>query len=181
MAKPQSNETPRINNRRAFHDYFIEAKIECGMVLVGSEVKSLRQGKAQLHESFARVERDGLILYGCHIDPYEKAASVNNHEPNRDRKLLVLAAAGPTLPAGSPGEHAPTALVLVLDDSPSSGAVVGGRQTLARFQEMADFPEHPRPALCCPSDHDGIRARGIRRRRQDALRPADARQCTVCI
>ena len=71
------------------HDYFIEAKIECGMVLLGSEVKSLRLGKAQLQESFARIERGELILHGCHIDPYEKSASVNNHEPLRDRKLLV--------------------------------------------------------------------------------------------
>ena len=89
MAKDKTNLSPRINNRRALHDYFIEAKIECGMVLVGSEVKSLRAGKASLQESFARIERGELILHGCHIDPYEKAASVNNHIPLRERKLLV--------------------------------------------------------------------------------------------
>lgn len=71
------------------HDYFIEAKIECGMVLVGSEVKSLRGGKATLQESFARIEDGFLVLHQCHIDPYEKAASVNNHVPMRERKLLV--------------------------------------------------------------------------------------------
>ncbi len=71
------------------HDYFISAKIECGIVLVGSEVKSLRNGKAQLHESFARIESGKLILHGCHIDPYEKAALVYNHEPTRERILLV--------------------------------------------------------------------------------------------
>lgn len=85
----KDNLAPRIENRRAWHDYFIEAKVECGMVLVGSEVKSLRAGKASLQEAFARIDRDGLALYQCHIDPYEKAASVNNHEPTRERKLLV--------------------------------------------------------------------------------------------
>ena len=63
------------------HDYFSEAKVECGIVLVGSEVKSLRNGKAQLHESFARIERGKLILHNAHIDPYDKAAIVYNHEP----------------------------------------------------------------------------------------------------
>lgn len=83
------NVAPRITNRRALHDYFIEAKLECGIVLVGSEVKSLRDGKAQLQESYARIERGELILHGCHIDPYEKAAIVYNHDPLRERKLLI--------------------------------------------------------------------------------------------
>jgi SsrA-binding protein len=88
--KGAANLSPRITNRRALHDYFIEAKLECGIVLVGSEVKSLRNGKAQLHESFARVEKGGrLILYKAHIDPYDKAAIVYNHEPTRDRVLLA--------------------------------------------------------------------------------------------
>ena len=87
-SKGKDNLSPRITNRRALHEYFISAKIECGIVLVGSEVKSLRHGKAQLQESFARVERGELILHGCHIDPYEKAA-LSNHEPLRERKLLV--------------------------------------------------------------------------------------------
>lgn len=89
MSKGKANLAPRINNRRALHDYFIEAKIECGMVLVGSEVKSLREGKATLQDAFARVERGELILYQCHIDPYTKAAIVYNHVPARERKLLV--------------------------------------------------------------------------------------------
>jgi SsrA-binding protein len=71
------------------HEYFITHKIECGMVLVGSEVKSVREGHAQLHEAFARIENGELILHNCHIDPYAKAAIVYNHEPQRDRKLLV--------------------------------------------------------------------------------------------
>jgi len=87
--QPSKNLSPRIENRRAFHDYFISAKLECGMALVGSEVKSLRDGKAQLNESFARVERGELILHNAHIDPYAKAAIVYNHEPRRERKLLA--------------------------------------------------------------------------------------------
>jgi SsrA-binding protein len=87
--KDRENFSPRIANRRAMHDYFIEARIECGLVLQGSEVKSLRLGTAQLNESFARIERNGdLILHGCHIDPY-KHSNIYNHEPKRERKLLV--------------------------------------------------------------------------------------------
>jgi tmRNA-binding protein len=89
MAGKAANLSPRITNRRALHDFFIEAKIECGIVLVGSEVKSLRNGKAQLHEAFARIEHGKLILHNAHIDPYDKAAIVYNHEPTRDRILLV--------------------------------------------------------------------------------------------
>lgn len=89
MAKPKSNDTARISNRRALHDYFIEAKLECGIVLVGSEVKSLRAGHAQLQDAFGQILQGQLYLVGAHIDPYSKAALVYNHEPRRDRKLLV--------------------------------------------------------------------------------------------
>jgi SsrA-binding protein len=82
-----NNFSPRIANRRATHEYFISAKLECGLALLGSEVKSLRWGRCQLAESFARIENGQLILHGCHIDPYEKAAI--NHEPLREKKLLV--------------------------------------------------------------------------------------------
>jgi SsrA-binding protein len=82
-----NNFSPRITNRRAFHQYFITHKIECGIVLLGSEVKSLRWGRCQLSESYARIENGELILHGCHIDPYEKAAI--GHEPLREKKLLV--------------------------------------------------------------------------------------------
>ncbi len=79
---------PRIENRRAFHDYFIEAKLECGIMLMGSEVKSLRQGKAQIADSFAMIQAGELYLLNAHIDPYDKAGGVS-HEPKRARKLLV--------------------------------------------------------------------------------------------
>lgn len=80
---------PRIVNRRAMHDYFIEAKLECGIALVGSEVKSLRHGHAQLQEAYVSVEKGRLILHGCHIDPYKQAAIVYNHVPRRERFLLA--------------------------------------------------------------------------------------------
>lgn len=88
MGKRKANDAPRIENRRAFHEYFIEQKLECGIALVGSEVKSLRAGKAQLQQAYARVEKGELILHGCHIDPYEQAAGLG-HEPVRPRKLLA--------------------------------------------------------------------------------------------
>jgi SsrA-binding protein len=90
MAGPEkrANYEPRIGNKRALHDYHILAKLECGMVLEGTEVKSLRNGRAHLHEAFARVEGGELILHGCHIEPYDQA-SLYNHLPTRDRKLLV--------------------------------------------------------------------------------------------
>ncbi|MCY2954078.1 MAG: SsrA-binding protein SmpB [Planctomycetota bacterium] len=84
----RANLAPRIGNKRALHEYFITAKLECGIVLVGSEVKSLRYGRAHLQEAFARIESGELILHGCHIEPYDQA-SLYNHLPIRDRKLLV--------------------------------------------------------------------------------------------
>src|ERR1700709_2698082 len=87
--KDVKNDSPRINNRRALHDYFIDAKLECGLVLVGTEVKVLRDGKAQLHDAFARIENGELCLYGLHIDTYLKASPQFNHVPARQRKLLA--------------------------------------------------------------------------------------------
>jgi SsrA-binding protein len=88
MAKRKDNLAPTISNRRALHDYFITAKLECGMSLMGSEVKSLRAAHCQLNESFCRVESGRLILHGCHIDPYAQAGKYN-HDPLRDRVLLA--------------------------------------------------------------------------------------------
>lgn len=85
----RDNLSPRINNRRALHEYFISAKIECGIVLQGTEVKSLRAGRANLQDAFARIENGQLILHNFHIDPYEKATIVYSHAPLRERILLV--------------------------------------------------------------------------------------------
>jgi len=75
-------------NRRARHDYSVEETFEAGLVLVGSEVKSLRNGNAHLRESYARIGRGEVFLVKAHISPYA-AASGFNHEPTRTRKLLL--------------------------------------------------------------------------------------------
>jgi len=75
-------------NRRALHDYFVEQTFECGIVLTGTEVKSLRQGKAQLADSYAIVDQGQAWLHHLHISPYEQGNRAN-HEPMRTRKLLL--------------------------------------------------------------------------------------------
>lgn len=77
-----------IENRKARHDYFIEDTITCGIVLTGTEIKSIRQGKAQLKDSFARIENGEVFLYNCHISPYQYGNRFN-HDPLRKRKLLL--------------------------------------------------------------------------------------------
>lgn len=76
-------------NRRARHDYEIVDTLECGLVLTGSEVKSLREGKAQIAESFARIDDGELWLFGSHIPPWSYAVGFGSHDPDRKRKLLV--------------------------------------------------------------------------------------------
>jgi SsrA-binding protein len=75
-------------NRKARHDYFIEETYEAGLVLVGSEVKSLREGKANLKDSYARINKGEAFLLNTHISPYA-AANRFNHDPTRTRKLLL--------------------------------------------------------------------------------------------
>ncbi len=77
-----------INNRKARHDYHILETVEAGIALRGSEVKSLRLGRANLRDGYARVENGEVILYNMHISPYDKASHYN-HEPKRPRKLLL--------------------------------------------------------------------------------------------
>lgn len=76
------------NNKKAFHDYFIEDTYETGIALAGTEVKSLRMGKCSIKESFIRVERGEVFIYGMHISPYEKG-NIFNKDPLRVRKLLL--------------------------------------------------------------------------------------------
>jgi SsrA-binding protein len=76
------------DNRRARHDYNLLERVEAGIVLTGSEVKSLRQGHAILQRAYADTRNGELWLVGLHIPPYEQA-SVEPHEPDRDRKLLL--------------------------------------------------------------------------------------------
>ncbi len=75
-------------NRKARHDYFILETFECGIVLTGTEIKSVRDGKVNLKEGYALIRSGELWLVGVHISPYEKG-SYYNHEPLRDRKLLM--------------------------------------------------------------------------------------------
>lgn len=86
----QSNTERRsiAKNNKAFHDYFIDQKIECGIALVGTEVKSIREGKVNLKDSYAGIKNGELLIYGLHISPYEKG-NIFNKDPLRDRKLLV--------------------------------------------------------------------------------------------
>ncbi len=76
------------SNRRAFFDYFIEETVEAGLVLTGSEIKSIRDGKVTISEAYVRVDGDELWLIGAHITPYTHGAYAN-HDPDRPRKLLV--------------------------------------------------------------------------------------------
>jgi SsrA-binding protein len=77
-----------LNNRQAFHEYFIDAKYEAGMILVGTEVKSLRDGKASFNDSYCIIHKGEVWLKSMHIAPYSHG-TVNNHDPLRDRKLLL--------------------------------------------------------------------------------------------
>ena len=76
------------NNKKAYHDYFIDEKYEAGLVLHGTEVKSLRMGKCSVKESFIRIENGEVYIYGMHISPYEKG-NIFNKDPLRVKKLLL--------------------------------------------------------------------------------------------
>ena len=75
-------------NKKAFFDYQIDEKVEAGMVLVGTEVKSLRDGKANLRDSYVIIKQGEAFLLNCHISPYSHG-NIQNHEPTRTRKLLL--------------------------------------------------------------------------------------------
>lgn len=76
------------NNKKAYHDYFIDDTFETGIALAGTEVKSLRMGKCSIKEAFVRIENGEVIIYGMHISPYEKG-NIFNKDPLRVRKLLM--------------------------------------------------------------------------------------------
>ena len=87
-AKPEGGEKLLAANKKAFHDYFILEKYEAGVVLVGTEVKSAREGNANLKESYAAVRSGEPFLLNCHISPYSHG-NTENHDPTRPRKLLL--------------------------------------------------------------------------------------------
>ena len=90
MAKQQKEEEAKViaTNRKAYHDYFIVETFEFGVVLRGTEVKALREGKANLQDSYASLEQGELWMYNLHISPFEKG-NMFNHDPKRIRKLLA--------------------------------------------------------------------------------------------
>ena len=76
------------NNKKAYHDYFVDEKYETGLVLHGTEVKSLRMGKCSIKEAFIRIEDGEVWIYGMHVSPYEKG-NIFNKDPLRPKKLLM--------------------------------------------------------------------------------------------
>lgn len=76
------------SNRRALHEFHVDERHEAGLVLLGTEVKSIRTGKASLQDAFARVERGEVFLHNCHVPPYSHGGYAN-HDPLRTRKLLL--------------------------------------------------------------------------------------------
>ena len=88
MANEKEHTKLIANNKKAFHDYFIEEQIECGIVLVGTEVKSLRMGKCSIKEAWVRIDKGELWIMGMNISPYDKG-NIFNVDPMRVRKLLV--------------------------------------------------------------------------------------------
>ena len=89
MGKPPAGNRPVATNRRARHNYEIIETLEAGISLFGPEVKSLREGRANLRESFAVIKRGEVFLQQLHISPYEPAARGNASDPTRERKLLL--------------------------------------------------------------------------------------------
>jgi SsrA-binding protein len=85
---PESPQRITISNRKARHEYFVLEAMEAGIVLTGTEVKSLRKGNANLQDSYAELRSGEVWLEGMHISPYEQG-NINNHDPRRRRKLLL--------------------------------------------------------------------------------------------
>ena len=76
------------NNKKAYHDYFIDEEYEAGIALHGTEVKSIRQGHCSIKESFVRIDNNEVMIYGMHVSPYEKG-NIFNRDPLRPKKLLL--------------------------------------------------------------------------------------------
>ncbi|MBK8189868.1 MAG: SsrA-binding protein SmpB [Vampirovibrionales bacterium] len=89
-AKPSP---PRViaSNKKAYHDYHVEETYTAGIILTGTEIKSIRNGQVSLNEGFARIENSEVFLYGMHVSPYDKGTHYN-HAPDRVRKLLMTRA-----------------------------------------------------------------------------------------
>ena len=88
MAKGKDTQKLIANNKKAYHDYFIDETYEAGIALHGTEVKSMRMGKCSIKESFIRIENGEVFVYGMHVSPYEKG-NIFNKDPLRIKKLLM--------------------------------------------------------------------------------------------
>ena len=88
MAKGKESQKLIANNKKAYHDFFIDETYECGIALHGTEVKSMRMGKCSIKEAFVRIEDGEVFVYGMHVIPYEKG-NIFNKDPLRVKKLLL--------------------------------------------------------------------------------------------
>ena len=88
MAKGKESQKLIANNKKAYHDFFIDETYECGIALHGTEVKSMRMGKCSIKEAFVRIEDGEVFVYGMHVSPYEKG-NIFNKVPLRVKKLLL--------------------------------------------------------------------------------------------
>ena len=88
MAKGKESQKLIANNKKAYHDFFIDETYECGIALHGTEVKSMRMGKCSIKEAFVRIEDGEVFVYGMHASPYEKG-NIFNKDPLRVKKLLL--------------------------------------------------------------------------------------------
>lgn len=88
MAKGKESQKLIANNKKAYHDFFIDETYECGIALHGTEVKSMRMGKCSIKEAFVRIEDGEVFVYGMHVRPYEKG-NIFNKDPLRVKKLLL--------------------------------------------------------------------------------------------
>ena len=88
MAKGKESQKLIANNKKAYHDFFIDETYECGIALHGTEVKSMRMGKCSIKEAFVRTEHGEVFVYGMHVSPYEKG-NIFNKDPLRVKKLLL--------------------------------------------------------------------------------------------
>lgn len=88
MAKGKEYQKLIANNKKAYHDFFIDETYECGIALHGTEVKSMRMGKCSIKEAFVRIEDGEVFVYGMHVSPYEKG-NIFNKDPLRVKKLLL--------------------------------------------------------------------------------------------
>lgn len=86
--KESSARLKEVRNAKVFRDFFVEDRYEAGIILTGTEVKSIRAGRAQISEAFGRVEKGAVFLYHMHISEYD-FGNINNHQPYRPRKLLL--------------------------------------------------------------------------------------------